>query len=145
MIHAYADTSVDTPIVSVGYVLYRSSNGEEELLDTGTRVINADADDRRIDWDSMCGEYYAAIVATRASLAYTNEPFILNLDCTDVVRKIKERTWGKEAYFPHALYSFLGRFDEYHVRRVHRENNEVAHEQARVGLKIGREIQQGVL
>jgi len=145
MILAYADASVDTPIVSVGYILYRVENAEEELLETGTRVLNANSHDRDIDWDSNKAEYFGAIVATRASLDYTSEPFILHLDHNAIVQKIKQRTWHQEPYFPHCLFSFLHRFDDYHVHAVHRESNERAHEQARLGLKIGRDIQRGVL
>jgi hypothetical protein len=145
MILAYADASVDTPIVSVGYILYRVDSGTEELLETGTRVLNADSHDRDIEWCSTRAEYFGAIVATRACLDYTSEPFVLHLDAEHVVRDIKQRTWNGEPYFPHCLFSFLERFDDYHVRVVHRENNKRAHEQARVGLKVGRDIQRGVL
>lgn len=145
MILAYADASVDTPLVSVGYILYRVDNGTEELLETGTRVLHVNSHDRGIEWCSTRGEYFGAIVATRACLDYTAEPFVLHLDNKAVVRKIKQRTWNGEPYFPHCLFSFLGRFDDYHVRLVHRDNNQRAHEQARLGLKIGRDIQDGVV
>ncbi len=145
MIHAFADVSMDKPVMSVGYVLYRSRQNEETLLDTGTRVVNTEEDNRDIKWNSHRGEYFGAIVAARAALDYTNEPIIIHLDNSHVVKAIKQRTWGFERYFPHALYSFLGRFEDYHVRIVHREQNEKAHEQARVGLRIGREIAEGTL
>jgi ribonuclease HI len=131
--------------MSVGYILYRSRSGEETLLDTGTRVLNTDEDDRRIHWTSGRGEYFGAIVAARAALDYTSEPIIVHLDNTGVVKAIKQRTWNHESYFPHALFSFLERFKDYHVRVVHREQNEKAHEQARVGLRVGREILEGTL
>lgn len=131
--------------MSVGYVLYRSRNGEETLLDTGTRVFNIEEDERHIKWSTGRGEYYAAIVATRAALDYTSEPYILHLDNLGVVKSIKQRTWNHEPYFPHALYSFLPRFRDYYVRIVHRQQNEKAHRQANVGLQIGREIQRGAI
>lgn len=136
---------MDDPILSIGYVLYRSDGVEETLLDTGTRVLNTDEHDRRIEWCSQRGEYYAGIVAARAALDYSNEPFVLHLDAETVVEDIKNNHDRFEPYFRHALFSFLPRFREYYVRNVHRSNNESAHEQARVGLKIGRDIQQGVL
>jgi len=143
MILGFADTSVDYPIVSVGYILYRSDNGEEELIETGTRVLNADSHHRDVTWDSNRGEYFGAIVCTRAALDYSDEPFILHLDHQTVVSHIKQRTWTLEPYFPHCLFSFLGRFEDYHVRCIHRDNNQRAHEQARVGLKIARDIEEG--
>lgn len=145
MIHAYSDCSIDYPIVSVGYVLYRSEENEETLLDTGTRVFNAEESRRHINWSSGRAEYYSAIVATRAALDRTNEPIILHLDNGGVVKSIKQRTWNHEPYFPHALYSFLGRFEDYYVRIVHRDQNKKAHRQANVGLQIGREIADGTL
>lgn len=145
MIHAFADASLDHPIVSVGYVLYRSRGTDEELLDTGTRVLNTESDDRPIRWTSGRGEYWAAIIAARAALDYTSEPIILHLDNAGVVKAIKQRTWNHERYFPHALYSFLARFEDYYVRIVHRDQNEKAHRQANVGLQIGREIMEGTL
>jgi len=139
MIHAYADTSVDDPIASVGFVLLRSERGDEELLETGTRVLNMESAEVPVR-SSHTGEYYAAIVAARAALSYTAEPIIVHLDCQDVAAAMKHRTWDHEPYFPHALFSFLERFEDYYIHQVHRENNKHAHEQARVGLKIGRDM-----
>jgi len=145
MILGFADASVDDPIISVGYILYRADGGNEELIETGTRVLNAESHDREIEWDSNRAEYFGAIIATRAALDYTDEPFVLHLDHEEVAKRIKQRTWHMEPYFPHCLFSFLGRFEDYHVRCIHRDNNQRAHEQARLGLKIGRDIQEGVL
>lgn len=137
---------MDDPILSVGYVLYRSRAGEREFLDSGCRVLNTDANERRISWDSSRGEYYSAIVAVRAALDYTNEPLLLHLDNEGVVQAIQQKHLdGFEPYFRHALYSFLPRFEDYVVQLVHRDNNQAAHEQARVGLRVGRDIQEGVL
>lgn len=145
MIHAYADASMDSPICAVGYVLFRSDGTEQQFLDAGTRLFNKQEDDRRIDWGSNRLEYYAAIIAVRAALEYTNEPIILSLDHQDVVGHIRDGTDPFEPYFRHALMSFLPRFEDYFVQVVHRDHNEIAHEQARIGLKIGRDIQQGVV
>lgn len=139
------DVSMDHPIVAAGYVIYRTKRSERELIETGTRVVNAEADERRIEWDSMRGEYFGAIIGVRAALEYTHDVIMLNTDCESLVTHINERTWPKEPYFPHALFSFLPRFEDYHVRYVHRSNNEEAHEQARVGLEIGRKIHEKAL
>jgi len=145
MIQAYADCSVDDPIYAVGYVIYRTQENEEQLLDTGTRVFNCERDTRDINWSVEKAEYYGAIIATRAALDYTHEPLQLHLDNADVVKNIKEEYDGWEDYFHHCLYSFLPRFEDYWVRLVHRKNNEAAHRQANTGLQIGREIQEGTL
>jgi hypothetical protein len=145
VIHAFSDCSLDLPVVSVGYILYRSTNGDEELLETGTRVLNADADDRQIEWSSGRAEYFSAIVAARAALDYTDEPIIFHLDNAGVVKAIKRDTWHHEGYFPHCFRSFAHRFEDWYVRVVHRDQNEKAHRQARVGLRVGREIREGTL
>jgi|AKVG01.1.fsa_nt_gi hypothetical protein len=147
MIHAHGDVSMDDDkdLLSVGYVIYRSRYGEGEFLDTGTRIINIAADSRPFDWGSARGEFYAAIVATRAALDYTNEPIILRLDNKSVVEAIKEGHDGFETYFHHALRSFLHRFEDWYVQLVHRRNNQAAHEQANVGLQMAREIKSGTL
>ena len=145
MIVAYCDCSVDLPLVSVGYVLFRSSNGDEEFLDSGVRLLNADQCPRQINWTTMKAEYYAAIIATRAALDYDNSTLLLNCDSKETVRKIKQDEWNKEAYFPHTLFSFLNRYNDWHLSNVDRSNNEAAHQQARNGLRIGRDLQNGVL
>jgi len=145
VILAYADCSLDHPIVSVGYVLCRAENGDESLIETGTRVLNANQDDRAVNWTSGRAEYYGAIIATRAALDYTDEQLILHLDNEGIVKAIKQGSWYHEDYFPHALFSFVCRFEDYHVRLVHRMRNEKAHEQARVGLRVGRELHEGTL
>lgn len=145
MILAYADCSVDYPIVSVGYVLLRSRHGSEDLLETGTRVFDAEQDDRPIQWTSGRAEYMGAIVATRAALDYTDEPIVVHLDNAGVVEAIKNESWHHEPYFPHCLRSFLHRFRDYHVRMVHRDQNQKAHRQANVGLQIGREMAEGTV
>lgn len=144
MILSYADVSVDRPILAVGYVLYRARRGDRELLDTGTRVVNMEVFERPLEGTHQ-GEYYANIIAVRRALDWTSDPIIVNCDSPDVVEVMRERDdcWGQ--YYSHALYSFLERFDDYDIQLVHRENNEVAHEQARIGLKIARDIQAGKL
>jgi hypothetical protein len=144
MILAYADVSVDDPILAVGYVLYRSRRGDRELLGTGTRILNMRTFDHPIEGPHQ-GEYYANIVAVRQALDWTTEPIQLHCDNVDVVEAMRagDNRWGQ--YYSHALYSFLERFSDYDIRLVHRKNNEVAHEQARIGLKIARDIQSGDL
>ncbi len=148
MIVAYSDASIDesNDILSVGYVLYESQHTHETFLDTGCRVINLKQYDKReIEWTTPKAECYGGIIATRAALDYGSSAFILNMDADEVVRQLKDRTWHGESYFPHALFSFINRFSEYHITAVHRDSNEAAHEQARTGLKIGRDLQAGVL
>jgi ribonuclease HI len=147
MIHANGDVSMDEKqgLLSVGYVIYRSKKGDEELLDTGTRIINTEADGRDIDWCSNRGEYFSAIVATRAALDYSNEPIILRLDNEPVVQAIKRGDDTFEDYFAHAVKSFLHRFDDWYVQNISRDNNEVADKQASVGLQMAREIKSGTL
>ena len=148
MIVAYSDASIDTQndVLSVGYVLFRSHRGNEEFLDTGCRVINTSQySERDIDWTTPKAECYGAIIATRVALEYGSSALMLNLDSNEVVRQLKKRTWHGEQYFPHAFFSFINRFNDYHISAVHRDSNEAAHEQARTGLKIGRDLQEGVL
>jgi ribonuclease HI len=148
VIVAYSDASIDTKtdILSVGYVLYESECTHETFIDTGCRVINlSQYDERDIEWTTQKAECYGGIIATRAALDYGSSAFILNMDANEVVRQLKQRTWHGESYFPHALFSFINRFDDYHISAVHRDSNEAAHEQARTGLKIGRDLQEGVL
>ena len=145
MIVGYCDASIDLPIVSVGYVLYRSGKGDQDFLTAGTRLLNADQHDREIEWSIQRAEYYAAIIATRAALDYGSETFLLHMDCDDVVTDIRKDTWRNEAYFEHSFRSFIHRFDNWHITLVNRDNNEQAHEQARVGLKVGRDLHQGTV
>ena len=145
MIVGYCDASIDLPIVSVGYVLYRSGKGDQDFLTAGTRLLNADEHDRDIEWSIQRAEYYAAIIATRAALDYGSETFLLHMDCDDVVTDIRKDTWRNEAYFEHSFRSFIHRFDNWHITLVNRDNNQAAHEQARVGLKVGRDLHQGTV
>ena len=145
MIVGYCDASIDLPIVSVGYVLYRSGKGDQDFLTAGTRLLNADEHDREIEWSIQRAEYYAAIIATRAALDYGSETFLLHMDCDDVVTDIRKDTWRNEAYFEHSFRSFIHRFDNWHITLVNRDNNQAAHEQARVGLKVGRDLHQGTV
>lgn len=145
MIFAYGDVSMDDPILSVGYVVNRVERGQETLLDTGTRVLDMDEHPRDIDWNSTKGEAYAGIIAARGALDYTDDPLVLHLDNEYTVRTLVEDAWPYEAYFPHALYSFLERFENYQIRLIHRINNEAAHEQARIGLKVARDIREGAV
>ena len=145
MIVGYADASVKEPIVSVGYVLVDSAYSDQSLLETGTRIINTETCDRVVEWTSHKAEYWAAIIATRAALDYNETTLLLHLDSQQVVEWIREEGWKWEQYFPHTFRSFANRFDDWHISVVHRENNEVAHKQARVGLKVGQEINEGYL
>jgi ribonuclease HI len=144
VILAYADASVDHPLYSTGYVLYETDGPTEQLLDTGVRTWHAGRDDRSVSWTTHKAEYMAGIYATRAALDHSHEPLILSLDNADVVEHIKNRTDKWEEYFPHALYSFLPRFQDYTVRMVHRDNNEAAHRQANMGLQAIRDLESGV-
>jgi ribonuclease HI len=144
LIQAYGDISLDEPVLSVGYVLFRIEDGEKQFLESGNRLINTETSERDIDWTTHRGEYYAAIVATRAALDYTDEPIVVNCDSEPVVDAINERNDHFGEYFQHALYSFLPRFENHYVRYVDRENNKYAHEQASLGLQIGRDIMEDV-
>jgi len=61
---------------------------------------------------------------------------------TIVETAIDKDGYTYEPYFQHALYSFIGRFDDYSLEVIDRSDNQAAHQQARVGLNIGREIKQ---
>jgi len=137
----------------------------QDFLTAGTRLLNADEHDREgeerrsgssrrndsaqqnreIEWSIQRAEYYAAIIATRAALDYGSETFLLHMDCDDVVTDIRKDTWRNEAYFEHCFRSFIHRFDNWHITLVNRDNNQAAHEQARVGLKVGRDLHQGTV
>jgi len=140
VIIAHADASVDHPIVSVGYVLYKSTHGEQRFLDAGTRIINADQCEKDVEWTSHKAEYWAGIIATRASLDYENHALLLHLDENGIVERMNNDEWDWEDYFPHTFRSFANRFRAWRVSPVKRSDNEAAHEQARIGLKIGRDI-----
>jgi len=140
MIHVYADASYDPPICSCGYILTRSAGADEQFLDTGCRVLNTEADDSRIDWCASRAEYRALITAVRAALDWTSEALMVYTDNESVTEAIQSEETVWEAYFPHAFHSFVERFRDWHVTDVPRERNKLAHEQARIGLKLGRDI-----
>ena len=146
MIVAYSDASMDDNVLSVGYVLFHAEYTDEDFLDTGCRVINLNEyEQRNIEWTSQKAECYAAIIAVRQALDYSNDVLLLNIDNDEVVRKLKEDDWHGEPYFTHAFFSFANRFSEYRISAIHRERNSAAHAQARNGLEIGRQLQEGVL
>lgn len=146
MLSVYSDVSMDHEkhLLSVGYVIFNSNRGTRELVDSGAKVIHTDVDDRADDWNTHKGEYFAGIVAVRAAQEQTpnesTERIILHVDNKDVADAMRSRQWDWEGYFPHALYSFLERFGNYDIEMVHRENNCRAHEQAHLGLRIGRDL-----
>lgn len=142
MLEAYSDASFDNKngIVAAGYVVHELSDNERTLVETGNRVLNANADSRDIDWCSNRAEYWATIVTLRAALEYSNQPVIVHTDCDTVADAIRDGHSVFEQYFDHAFKSFLHRYDDYYVRAIDRDENGIAHDQARLGLKIGREI-----
>jgi len=140
MIIAHADASVDLPIVSVGYVLYESTHGGQTFLDAGTRIVNANTCEKGVYWTSHKAEYWGAIIATRAALDHENQALLLQLDEETIVQRLNNGSWEWEQYFPHTFRSFANRFRSWHVSCIERDDNEAAHEQARVGLKIGRDL-----
>lgn len=147
MIHLYSDVSMDDEknIMSVGYVIFESGSGLREKIDSGAKVIHTDEGDRcDIEWTTHKGEYFSAIIGVRAVQEHvedeSEEMVVLHLDNRGTVKNIRSRQWKWESYFPHALFSFLERFDDYDVEMVHRDNNYRAHEQAHLGLRIGRDL-----
>jgi len=145
MIVAYADASMDNPICSVGYVLFRSEMGDEEFLDAGTRLLNINECQRDIDWTVQKAEYWGAIIATRAALDYDEDTLLLHLDDRTLIPKIRDKEWDGESYFHDTFRSFANRFNNWHLSLVHRDNNTAAHKQARIGLQVGRDLREGVL
>jgi hypothetical protein len=141
MLEAYADCSYDNDlgVLAAGYIVYELDQNERTMVETGNRVLNTNADTRPIDWCSNRGEYWATIVTARAVLGYTDQPIMLYTDADSVYEAVVGDD-PYEDYFSHALKSFLHRFNNYYIRSIDRENNEIAHDQARLGLKIGRDI-----
>ena len=140
MLHLATDASYDPPICACGYVLTRSGSGSEELVETGSRVLNVYADTRGIEWCSSRAEYRALITGVRAALPFTDEPIICYQDNEAVTQSIREDRQSFEPYFRHSLMSFLGRFRDWHITDIDRERNETAHQQARVGLRVARDL-----
>jgi len=141
MLHAYADCSYDgtRDVLGVGYVTYELNNNEKEPIETGNRVLDTNADSRGINWCSSRGELWALIVTARAALPYSNQPIVFHTDSSNAVEELLDS--GRfEEYFTHAFYSFAGRYDNYYVQEISREQNEVADEQASLALTIGRNI-----
>jgi len=148
MIHAYSDVSMDNErnILSVGYVLFESSGAVREKIDSGTKVIHTENGDRDIEWTTHKGEYFSAIIAARAVQEQVKDEssvvVVFHLDNRGTVENIRSGDWQWETYFPHAFHSFVERFVDYDVEMVHRDNNYRAHEQAHLGLRIGRDLLQ---
>jgi len=142
MLEVYTDCSYADDILSVGFVVYDTTGVGSELVTTGTRVQNTKYSDRDIDWDANRGEYYALIVGVRSVLDQTHEPLCVYTDSQAVESAIANDGYTYEPYFQHALYSFIERFDDYSLEVIDRSDNQAAHQQARVGLNIGREIKQ---
>lgn len=140
MLHLATDASYDAPIASCGFVITRSGGGSEQLVETGQQVLNTDACERGIDWCATRSEYRALITGVRMALPYTDEPIICYSDNQPVIQAIRGKYDSFEPYFEHAFYSFINRFPDWHITDIDRERNEAAHEQARVGLKIGRDL-----
>lgn len=141
MLHLATDASFDEPICSCGWVLTRSAGGSEELVETGSRVLNTDGDRRDIDWCASRAEYRALITGVRAALDYTDEAVLCYTDNEPVKEAIRnEHEDPYESYFRHAFMSFVERFSDWHISSINRDRNEVAHDQARTGLKVGREL-----
>jgi len=146
MIHLYSDVSMDDDrnIMSVGYIIFESTGATRQKVDSGAKVIHTDVNERDIEWTTHKGEYFSAIIGVRAAQEYVDdedsEMIVLHLDNRGTVKNIRAREWKWEDYFPHALFSFLERWDDYDVEMVHRDNNHRAHEQAHLGLRIGRDL-----
>jgi len=140
VLHVATDASYDSPIASCGFVLTRSGGGSEELVETGQRVLNTDACERGIDWCSSRAEYRALITGVRTALPYTDEPIICYQDNEAVTRAVRGEYDSFEPYFGHAFRSFIERFTDWHITDIDRERNEAAHKQARIGLKIARDL-----
>jgi ribonuclease HI len=134
---------MDLPILSVGYVITRTRRGTETFLDAGCRIVNTEETRKHIDWCSARGEYRAVITGVRATLDRTNEPIIVYTDHKEVANAIRDQRQFREPYFRHAVLSFLERFRDWHVTCIDRDDNELAHEQARIGLKVGRDLRTG--
>lgn len=146
MIHAYSDVSMDADmdLMSVGYILFESSRGTRTKIDSGAKVIHTDEDDRDIEWNTAKGEFFSAIIAVRAAQEQvdneSSEMIIVHLDNRKVANDIRKERWVWEPYFRHTLNSFIERFGDYDVEYVDRENNYRAHEQAQLGLRVGRDL-----
>jgi len=158
MIHTYSDVSIakDEPVLSVGYVIMESSAGRREVLDKGSKVIHMNRGSRDITWTrdktgTMKGEYFASIVAVRAAQecveSESNTSIVVHVDNKRVADAMATRDWSHDAYFPHALFSFLERFREYDIEMVHRANNYRADAEAKTGKNLGRDLvkRQGAL
>ena len=143
MLHCYVDASYDPPVLGCGYIITETSRGDERLVNAGCKILHTEAVLPHVDWCSMRAEYRAVISGVRAALPHATNPLMLYSDNDHIVDAIRTREWFGEPYFDHALFSFLGRFEDWHVTNIDRERNDLAHEQARIGLKLGRDIVRG--
>lgn len=148
---AYADCSIDKPLISVGYVLYRHSrrvlfnDDSSSFLDAGSVVFDM-REDPSIDeeqWDSEIAEYYAAVVATRQASMYDEQQLQVCLDNQTVVEYIQNRSLFRVSYLEEALYEALELFDSFKISYITREENDEAHARASYGLRIGRDLMDG--
>jgi len=139
MLHVCSDASYNPPILSCGYVIARGAT-PRQLVDTGTRVFNVESTEDTIEWCANRAEYRALIFAVREALPYTDEHITCRLDSDTVVTVIEQRRDTFDSWFEDMLFRYLDRFHEYTFEVVPREHNELAHEQARMGLKMGQQV-----
>lgn len=135
----YTDASIKGDVLGVGYVIYDESGTGSELVEVAGRACNTDSLPH--EYDSMEGEYQAMISGVRALLDHDPRAVLVFNDNEHVVERAKrgERI-AEDGYFHHALHSFLGRFDWWSITHCYRDNNEVAHDQARVAREAAERV-----
>jgi len=140
----YTDVSYDDEWMGIGYTIFKmNDNFERELLELGNRVIDHTKLDRH--YTSHKGEFRALISGVRAATDYGADTILCCVDDKELNRKVTENTHiADDGYFQHALRSFLGRFDDWRVTAVHRDDNELAHKQARVARDAGHYADGGI-
>jgi len=128
----YSDVSMKDEWMALGYVIYEVSDTfERELVELGGRAINHEKLDRK--YGSNRGEYRALISGVRAATEHSTDSILCCVDNHVVVDNIeREDTLSEDGYFHHALHSFLGRFEDYRVTEVDRDDNSIADQQASV-------------
>jgi hypothetical protein len=143
MLYLATDASLDEPICSCGYAISRAP--EDDPVETGIRVLNTEATTRGVRWCATRAEYRALITGVRAVTAYATHPshetVLCIVDSEPLVRAVthpEKRTF--EPYFRHAVYSFLGRFNDWSIRCVDRSRNHTAHERAREGFETTKQL-----
>lgn len=139
MIVAYADASLKDNLLGIGYVIERYNPIEDEqrtLLEASHTLLNTDEIEGRVT--SMEAEYRACITAARRATDYGDECLMLNTDSVAVVNKVdNDETISENGYYRHALLSFVERFDNWELMWTSRDNNDLAHNEARMAMKIG--------